>query len=87
MPSPLAGFQLEVTRSPAVQLVKLLTNPKRAISKRIFIRFGRYKSVNAAVELTIIGNIGGWSQLQYAPRSARGVFADLPRIALSDNGP
>jgi hypothetical protein len=54
MPSPLAGFQLDVPRSPVVQLVKLLTNPKRAISKRIFICFGRYRSVNEPVDLTII---------------------------------
>jgi hypothetical protein len=31
--SPLAGFDVDVPRSPAVQLVRLLTNPKEAISE------------------------------------------------------
>ena len=45
---------MDVLRSPVVLSVKLLTSPKKAISKRIFICFGRFISVNAVAELTII---------------------------------
>jgi hypothetical protein len=61
MPSPFAGFHVDVPRfSSVVQLVKLLTNPKTAISKRIFISFRRYRSVDEAVELLslIISAVG-----------------------------
>jgi hypothetical protein len=37
MPSPLAGFHVDVPWSPVVQLVKLIAIPIRATTKRIFI--------------------------------------------------
>ena len=59
---------MDVLRSPVVLSVKLLTSPKKAISKRIFICFGRFISVNAVAELTIISTdwLGGLLGLFFA---------------------
>ena len=79
MPSPFAGFHVDVPRSPVVQLVKMLTNPKRAISKRIFICFGGLRGCGV-VELTIIST-------ERVAFFAECTLADLPRIALTDYNP